>query len=120
RSLIDDARDGVKERQVPMIFLKLMIERADQLLKNEKQLDGIEQKKKVIDNAVQEWLLAAQLFTIQLRFDDAEKAYLQAIETAPDNFEANFAYALFNHTEIFSISSSVSWSSVLSYNLVVR
>jgi len=41
RSLIDDARDGVKERQVPMIFLKLMIERADQLLKNEKQLDEL-------------------------------------------------------------------------------
>ena len=34
RSFIDDVRDGVnKERQVPMIFLKLMIERADQLLK---------------------------------------------------------------------------------------
>lgn len=41
RSLIDDARDGVKEGQVPMMFLKLMIERADQLLKEKKQLDEL-------------------------------------------------------------------------------
>jgi hypothetical protein len=41
RSLIEDARDGVKERQVPMIFLKLMIERADQLLKEKKPLNGL-------------------------------------------------------------------------------
>jgi hypothetical protein len=41
RSLIEDARDGAKERQVPMIFLKLMIERADQLLKEKRQLDEL-------------------------------------------------------------------------------
>ena len=41
RSLIEDARDGVKERQVPMIVLKLMIERADRLLKEKRQLDEL-------------------------------------------------------------------------------
>jgi tetratricopeptide (TPR) repeat protein len=41
RSLIEDAREGVKERQVPMIFIKLMIERADQLLNESKQLDEL-------------------------------------------------------------------------------
>ena len=40
-------------------------------------------------------MLKAQLLTVQLRFDDAEKAYLQAIAAEPDSFEANFAYALF-------------------------
>jgi SPFH domain / Band 7 family len=38
RSLIKDAGEYEKERQVPMIFIKLMIERADQLLKEGKQL----------------------------------------------------------------------------------
>jgi hypothetical protein len=37
RSLIE----GAKERQVPMIFIKLMIERADQLLNEDKQLDEL-------------------------------------------------------------------------------
>jgi hypothetical protein len=38
RSLIEGARDGSKENPVPTIFLKLMIERADQLLKEKKRL----------------------------------------------------------------------------------
>src|SRR5208282_406229 len=38
RSLIKDAGEGAKEPQVPMIFIKLMIERADQLLNEGKQL----------------------------------------------------------------------------------
>jgi hypothetical protein len=41
RSLIGVARDDVQERQVPMIFLKLMIERADQLLTEKKHLDEL-------------------------------------------------------------------------------
>lgn len=36
-----DARDGVKERPVPMIFLKKMIERAGQLLKEKRSLDDL-------------------------------------------------------------------------------
>jgi tetratricopeptide (TPR) repeat protein len=51
---------------------------------------------KTTDEAIQLWLLKAQLFTVQFRFDDAEKAYQGAIETAPDSFEANLALALFN------------------------
>jgi tetratricopeptide (TPR) repeat protein len=43
-------------------------------------------------------LLKAQLRTVQLRFDDAEKAYLQAIDAEPDSFEANFSYAVFTQT----------------------
>ncbi len=57
---------------------------------------AIEQQKKVIENALQEWLLKAQLFTVQFHFDDAETAYREAIETAPDSFQAHFAYARFN------------------------
>ncbi|MBV8275067.1 MAG: TIR domain-containing protein, partial [Verrucomicrobia bacterium] len=37
RSLIKDAGEGAEERGVPMIFIKLMIERADQLLNEGKQ-----------------------------------------------------------------------------------
>jgi hypothetical protein len=41
RSLIEYTREGVSERQVPMIFIKLMIERANQLLNESKQLDEL-------------------------------------------------------------------------------
>src|SRR6266566_3177697 len=48
------------------------------------------------EEAIQAWLLKAQLFTVQFRFDDAEKAYQGAIDTSPDSFVANFAFAWFN------------------------
>src|SRR2546430_7046608 len=48
---------------------------------------------KKTEEAIQAWLLRAQLLTVQFRFDDAEKAYQGAIETAPDSFKANFALA---------------------------
>jgi tetratricopeptide (TPR) repeat protein len=51
---------------------------------------------KTTGEAIQAWLLKAQLFTVQFRFDDAEKAYQEAIDTSPDSFEANFAFAWFN------------------------
>jgi tetratricopeptide (TPR) repeat protein len=48
------------------------------------------------DEAIQAWLLKAQLLTVQFRFDDAEKAYQGAIDTSPESFEANFAFAQFS------------------------
>jgi tetratricopeptide (TPR) repeat protein len=51
---------------------------------------------KATEEAVQNWLLKAQLLTVQFRFRDAEKAYQQAIDTSPDSFDANFAFARFN------------------------
>lgn len=53
-------------------------------------------RRKANQNAVQEWLLKAQLLTTKFRFDNAEKAYLMAIDMAPDDFRANFAYAVFS------------------------
>ena len=46
--------------------------------------------------AIQAWLLKAQLFTVQFRFDDAEKAYQEAIDTSPESFQANFGFAYCN------------------------
>jgi tetratricopeptide (TPR) repeat protein len=51
---------------------------------------------KATEEAIQNWLLKAQLFTVQFRFDEAEKAYQGAIDTSPDSFEANFDFAAFN------------------------
>jgi tetratricopeptide (TPR) repeat protein len=49
------------------------------------------------EEAIQNWLLKAQLLTVQFHFDDAEKAYQGAIDTAPDSFNANLAFARFNY-----------------------
>src|SRR5205823_6218617 len=51
---------------------------------------------KTTKEAIQAWLLKGQLLTVQFRFDDAEKAYQGAIETSPESFEANFAFAWFS------------------------
>src|SRR5262249_37650680 len=51
---------------------------------------------KAADQAIQNWLLRAQFLTVKLRFDEAERAYQEAIDTSPDNFKANFALARFN------------------------
>ena len=51
---------------------------------------------KTTGEAIQPWLLKAQLLTVQFRFHDAEKAYQGAIQTSPESFEANFAFAWFN------------------------
>ena len=86
------------------MFLEGKIEEAIKLLgdNDEKRLESaaqakqaFEQQKQVIENAVQEWLLKAQLLTTQFRFDEGDRAYLQAIDAEPDSFEANFAYAFF-------------------------
>src|SRR2546423_4739495 len=51
---------------------------------------------KATEEAIEVWLLKAQLLTVQFRFDDAEKAYQEAIDTSPDSFKASFAFARFN------------------------
>ena len=43
---------------------------------------------KATEEAIQAWLLKAQLLTVQFRFDDAEKAYQEAIDTSPEQFRS--------------------------------
>src|ERR1700756_2247473 len=88
--------------QAKRFFLDGKIDQALKLLEGEKLhrlVAKAEERRaeaeEAIQDATQAWLLKAQLLTVQLRFDDAEKAYLQGIEIAPDGFEANFAYARF-------------------------
>jgi tetratricopeptide (TPR) repeat protein len=92
-------------KQAKRLFLDGKIEEAIKLLgdNDEKRRESvaqakqaIEQQKQLIDNAVQEWLLKAQLLTIQFDFDGAQEAYKAAIDAAPDDFKVNFAYANFS------------------------
>jgi tetratricopeptide (TPR) repeat protein len=82
-------------QQAKRLFLAGKIDEAIQLLDDEKLHQALAEAKNAIKDIVQDWLLKAHLLTVQLRFDDAENAYLQAIVAEPDSFEANFAYALF-------------------------
>jgi tetratricopeptide (TPR) repeat protein len=86
------------------LFLDSKVDQALVTLKDEKLRElskAAKEKKaeaeKATEEAIQAWLLKAQLFTVQFRFDDAEKAYQGAIDTSPDSFKANFAFAGFNH-----------------------
>jgi tetratricopeptide (TPR) repeat protein len=78
------------------MFVEGTIDEAIKLLDDEELRQSLTQSKKAIEDVVQPRLLKAQLLTIQLRFEDAEKAYLHAIYAAPDNFTANFAFAYFS------------------------
>jgi tetratricopeptide (TPR) repeat protein len=46
--------------------------------------------------AAQSWVLKARLYILQFKFADADKAYQEAMQAAPESFEVNFAYASFN------------------------
>ncbi len=90
-------------QQAERLFLDGKIEEALNVLNDEKlrRLATQAQKRKAeaekdFADAIQAWLLKAHLLAVQFRFDDAERAYFQAIEIAPDNFEANFAFGRFN------------------------
>ena len=84
------------------MFLAGKIDEAIKLLDDERLRISVaearkrkEEAEKTIEDAVQAWLLKAQLLTVQFRFDEAEAAYREAIHAAPDSFKANFALALF-------------------------
>jgi len=55
-----------------------------------------EQAEKDIEQAAQSWVLKARLYTLQFKFEDADKAYEEAVEAAPESFAVNFAYAYFD------------------------
>ena len=78
------------------LYLAGKIDEAIKLLDDEKLRQSVAQSKKAIEEAVQAWLLKARLLTTQFRYDEAEKAYHDAIDAAPDGFEANLAYACFS------------------------
>ena len=90
-------------QEAKRLFLAGKIDEAIKLLDDNKLRSSVaeaqrrrEEAEKAIQAAVQAWLLKAQLFIVQFRFDEADKAYLQAIDAAPDSFEANFTYVFFN------------------------
>jgi tetratricopeptide (TPR) repeat protein len=92
-------------QEAKRLFVNGKIDEAIKLLDDEKLRSAVaeaqqrrEEAEKAIEIAVQAWLLKAQLLIVQFRFDEAEAAYLAAIDSAPDSFEANFPYALFNGT----------------------
>src|SRR6266480_5130826 len=90
-------------RTAMRLFLDGKVDQALDTLRDEKLRElskAAKEKKaeaeKTTDEAIQNWLLRAQLLTVQFRFDDAEKAYQEAIDISPDNFEVNFAFARFS------------------------
>src|SRR6266566_8397649 len=90
-------------RTTARLFLDGKVDRALVALSDEKlrELSKAPKETKVeaektTEEAIRAWLLKGQLLTVQFRFDDAEKAYQGAIETSPESFEANFAFAWFS------------------------
>jgi tetratricopeptide (TPR) repeat protein len=90
-------------REAMRLFMDGKVDEALQVLSGERlQRMAAEAKErkaqaeKVIEEAVQAWLLRARLLTVQFRFSEAEKAYQEAIETSPESLNAQFAFALFS------------------------
>src|SRR5439155_41910 len=90
-------------RTTTRLFLDGKVDRALGALSDEKLRDlskapkeGKVEAEKTTGEAIQAWLLEGQLLTVQFRFNDAEKAYQGAIETSPESFGANFAFAWFS------------------------
>jgi tetratricopeptide (TPR) repeat protein len=86
-------------KQAMRLFLDGKAGQALKLLDDEKlrRLMAEARNKKVeAEEAIQVWLLKARLMTVQFRFAEAEKAYQEAIDAAPDNWQANFVFAEFS------------------------
>lgn len=90
-------------KQAMRFFLDGQIDQALKILDEERlhhDLDIAQQMKDEADHEIgqiaQSWVLKARLFTIQFKFDDAERAYREAIESAPNDFDVNFAFAYFS------------------------
>ena len=91
-------------REAMRLFLEGKIDRALNVLDEEKLRRATtavakkrEEADKQLAELVQAWLLKAQLLTTQFRFKEAEDTHASALSAAPESFEANFAFALFNH-----------------------
>jgi tetratricopeptide (TPR) repeat protein len=55
-----------------------------------------EEAEKAIEQAALSWVLKARLLSLQFKFEDADNAYEEARQAAPDNFEVNSDFAYFN------------------------
>jgi tetratricopeptide (TPR) repeat protein len=89
--------------QAMRLFLDGQVEQALKILDEERlrrNLAAAKQRKeeaeKEIEQAAGSWVLKARLLTIQLRFAEAEAAYGEALQAAPNSFAINFAFAYFN------------------------
>ena len=90
-------------RDALRLFLDGKVEGAIQLLDKDKlhrlrtvarrQKEGADRE---LEENAQAWMLRAQMFILQFRFDDAADAIQEAIEAAPDDFLVNFQFGLFN------------------------
>jgi tetratricopeptide (TPR) repeat protein len=80
-------------QQAKQLFLDGKIEEAIKVLDDEKLRRPVTPSNRSVEDAVRAWSLKGQLLIVQFRFDEAERAYLAAVDTAPDNFSANFAFA---------------------------
>ena len=85
------------------MFLAGKVAEAVQVLDAEKlkrSVDAARRKKaeaeKALAEAIESYLLKAQLLTIQFRFGEAEAIYGEAMTADPDSFNASFAYAFFS------------------------
>ena len=85
------------------LFLEGKVEEAIGVLDEEKLRRSLAvarelraEAQKAIDEAIQGYLLKAQLLTTQFRFDEAEMTYQMVCDAEPQNFEASFAYAKFS------------------------
>jgi tetratricopeptide (TPR) repeat protein len=91
-------------QQAMSLFLANKVEEALKLLDQEKLRSSVEAARrrkaeddKEIAEAIQAYLLKAQLLVTRFRFAEADKTYQAAIAAAPDSFDAQFALASFNH-----------------------
>jgi tetratricopeptide (TPR) repeat protein len=89
--------------QAMRLFLDGQVEQALKILDEERLRSNLaaakqrkEEAEKEIEQAAGSWVLKARLLTIQLRFAEAEAAYGEALQAAPNSFDVNFAFAYFN------------------------
>ncbi len=100
RAAEDFARDAGKEnstlyRQALELFLDGKSDAALEILDEAKLQKRKQEAQNMALQVSQEFQLKGKLLTLKFRFAEAALAYKSAVETAPNNYEANFAFGCF-------------------------
>jgi len=95
---IDPENEGVDYQRALQLFLDNDLDAALEILDEQRLIAEAESAQRRVTDVAREIRLRGQILTLQLRFEDAGRAYQQAVDLVPDDPQAHFDFALFHQS----------------------
>ncbi|WP_176753897.1 tetratricopeptide repeat protein [Nitrosomonas mobilis] len=90
---------GEDYQKAASLFLDGKINKALEILSEERLKQQGADAKKLHEDTMRSWLLRGQLLAVKFDFDGATRAYDEAVAFAPSSYEAWFAYSFFHQRQ---------------------